>query len=345
MEHTTIAVDLAKSVFQVAVSHRVGQVTSEHRLRRSQMMPFFAQQPAATVLLEACGSAHHWGREFQRLGHTPRLLPAHDVHRYVRRNKTDRADAKALLEAGRNDEICAVPVKSIEQQAIASLHVIRATWLATRTARLNALRGVCREFGISIPVGATRVIPAVRAQLTPDGPLPPMLWPALEALCAEVTSLKAGMDAIERQLATLAEQMPDVIRLQTIPGIGLLTASALVARIGNATRFPDGRHFASALGLTAKEDSSGLQRRLGGISKRGDVYLRQLLINGARAVLCHSKRHRELDPLREWALRTQDRRGHNVAAVALANKLARIVWAVWTRGCDYQAMTPRPQVP
>jgi len=132
--------------------------------------------------------------------------------------------------------------------------------------------------------------------------------------------------------------------LQTIPGIGLLTASALVARIGNATRFPDGRHFASALGLTAREDSSGLQRRLGGISKRGDVYLRQLLINGARAVLCHAKRPRELDPLRAWALRTQDRRGHNVAAVALANKLARIVWAVWTRGCAYQALTPRPQV-
>lgn len=252
MEQTTIAVDLAKSVFQVAVSHRVGQVTSEHRLRRSQMMPFFAQQPAATVLLEACGSAHHWAREVQRLGHTPRLLPAHDVHRYVRRNKTDRADAKALLEANRNDEIRTVPVKSIEQQAIASLHVIRATWLATRTARLNALRGLCREFGISIPVGATRVIPAVRAQLTPDGALPVMLFPALEALCAEIASLEAGMDAIKHQLASLAEQMPDVIRLQTIPGIGLLTASALVARVGDAARFPDGRHFASALGLTAK---------------------------------------------------------------------------------------------
>jgi transposase len=343
MEHTIIAVDLAKSVFQVAVSHRVGQVTSEHRLRRSQMMPFFAQQPAATVLLEACGSAHHWAREVRRLGHTPRLLPAHDVHRYVRRNKTDRADAKALLEAHRNDEIHAVPVKSIEQQAIASLHVIRATWLSTKTARLNALRGLCREFGITIPVGAARVIPAVRAQLTPDGPLPPLLMPALEALCAEITTLKAGMAEIEQQLAALAEQMPDVIRLQTIPGIGLLTASALVARIGDAARFPDGRHFASALGLTAKEDSSGLHRRLGGISKRGDVYLRQLLIHGARAVLGHAKRHREPDPLRAWALRTQDRRGHNVAAVALANKLARIVWAVWTRGCDYAAATPRPQ--
>lgn len=343
MEHTTIAVDLAKSVFQVAVSHRIGHVTSEHRLRRSQMMPFFAQQPAATVLLEACGSAHYWAREIRRLGHTPRLLPAHDVHRYVRRNKTDRADAKALLEADRNDEIYPVPVKSIDQQAMASLHVIRSTWLATRTARLNALRGLCREFGITIPVGAARVIPAVRAQLTPDGPLPSLLFPALEAMCAEIPALTAGMDAIEHQLKTLAERMPDVIRLQTIPGIGLLTASALVARIGDAARFPDGRHFASALGLTAKEDSSGLRRRLGGINKCGDVYLRQLLIHGARAVLRHAKRHREPDALRAWAMRTQDRRGHNIAAVALANKLARIAWAVWTRGCDYAAVSPRPQ--
>jgi transposase len=340
MEHTTIAVDLAKSVFQIAVSHSVGQVTSEHRLRRSQMMPFFAQQPAATVLLEACGSAHYWARELQRLGHRPRLLPAHDVHRYVRRNKTDRADAKALLEADRNDDIHPVPIKSIDQQAIVALHVCRATWQSTRTARLNALRGVCREFGISIPVGATRVIPMVRAQLTSDGPLPIIVHPALEMLCAEIVSLETKIVAIERQLAVLAEQMPDVIRLQTIPGIGLLTASALIARIGNAARFPDGRHFASALGLTAKETSSGLQRRLGGISKRGDVYLRQLLINGARAVLCHAKRH-PADPLRVWALRTQERRGHNVAAVALANKLARIVWAVWTRRCDYAGARPR----
>jgi len=342
MEHTTIAVDLAKSVFQVAVSHRIGQVTSEHRLRRSQMMPFFAQQPAARVLLEACGSAHHWARELQRLGHTPRLLPAHDVHRYVRRNKTDRDDAKALLEADRNDEIRAVPVKSIDQQAIASLHVFRATWLSTRTARLNALRGVCREFGITIPVGAKRVIPAVRAQLTSDGPVPPVLHPALEALCAEIATLEAAMVAIEHQLAALADQMPDVTRLQTIPGIGLLTASALVARIGDASRFPDGRHFASSLGLTAKEDSSGMQRRLGGISKRGDVYLRTLLIHGARSVLWNATTKRDPDPLRAWALRTQDRRGHNVATVALANKLARIVWAVWTRRCNYDRALPRP---
>jgi transposase len=335
MEHTTIAVDLAKSVFQVAISHRAGQVTIEHRLRRSQMLPFFAQQPAATVLLEACGSAHHWGRELQRLGHTPRLLPAHDVHRYVRRNKTDRTDTKALLEASRNEEIRAVPVKSMDQQAVALLHVCRATWVSTRTGRFNAIRGICREFGLSIPVGAKRVIPAARTQLAADSVLPPILHPIVESLCAEIATLDAAIVGVERQLAALAMHMPDVIRLQTIPGIGLLTASALVAKIGDASRFPDGRHFASALGLTAKEDSSGMQRRLGGISKRGDIYLRMLLIHGARSVMLSAKTKRHPDRLREWALRTQERRGHNVATVALANKLARIAWAVWTRRCDY----------
>ena len=345
MEHTTIAVDLAKSVFQVAVSHRVGQITRERRLRRDQLLPFFAQQPAATVLLEACGSAHHWARQFQRLGHTPRLLPAHDVHRYVRRNKTDRADAKALLEAHRNDEIHAVPVKSVDQQTVTSLHRLRSTWLAARTAGLNTLRGLCREFGVFIPVGATRVVPAVRAQLADDGPIPRALSTVLEMACVEIATLEAAIVAIERQVATLAEHMPDVSRLQTIPGIGLITASAMVAMISDARRFPDGRHFASALGLTAKEESSGMQRRLGAISKRGNVYLRMLLIHGARSVLWNATARGAQDPLRQWALRTQDRRGHNVAAVALANKLARIAWAVWTRQCDYKATQTRPPAP
>ena len=165
MEHTTIAVDLAKSVFQVAVSHRAGRIDTEKRLARDRFLPYLAQQPPATVLLEACGSSHHWARQLAQFGHVVRLLPAHDVHRYVRRNKTDRADAKALLEAARNDEIHPVPIKTIEQQAITSLHCVRSTWLATRTARLNTLRGLLREFGIFIPVGAQHVVPQVRALL------------------------------------------------------------------------------------------------------------------------------------------------------------------------------------
>jgi len=335
MEHTTIAVDLAKSVFQVAVSRRAGEVDLERRLSRAQLLRFFAQQPPATVVLEACGSAHHWARELQRLGHAARLLPAHDVHRYVRRNKTDRADTKALLEANRNDEIRPVPVKSIDQQAVASLHRLRSTWMATRTARLNTLRGLCREFGVTIPLGATRVVPAIRAQQSAHpGHLPPALMPLLEVACDEIAALQASLATVDRQLAALATQMPQVQRLQTIPGIGLLTASALVAMLGDARRFPSGRHLASSLGLTAKEASSGTRRRLGAISKQGNAYLRTLLIHGARSVLWAAKA-KPSDPLRIWALRTQARRGQNIAAVALANKLARIVWVVWTRECDY----------
>jgi transposase len=168
MEHTTIAVDLAKSVFQVAVSHRPGRLDEERRLARDRFLAFFAQRPPATIVLEACGSAHYWARQLQPLGHAVRLLPAHDVRPYVRRNKTDRTDAKGLLEANRNKEIHPVPVKSIEHQAIASLHRLRSTWLATRTARLNTLRGLLREFGIFIPVGSQRVVPRVRALLSEE---------------------------------------------------------------------------------------------------------------------------------------------------------------------------------
>src|SRR3990170_3122927 len=193
MEHTTIAVDLAKSVFQVAVSHRPGRVDEERRLSRDRLLKFFAQQPPATVVLEACGSAHHWARQLQPLGHTGRLLPAHDVRRYVRRNKTDRTDTKGMLEANRNEEIHPVPVKTIEQQAIASLHRLRSTWVATRTARLNTLRGLLREFGVFIPVGAREVRPRVRLLLEePTATVPIALRDALANACAELDVLETN---------------------------------------------------------------------------------------------------------------------------------------------------------
>lgn len=185
MEHTTIAVDLAKSVFQVAVSRKPGRVDAERRLSRDRFLEYFVQQPPATVLLEACGSAHHWVRQLQQQGHTVRLLPAHDVHRYVRRNKTDRTDAKALLEADRNDDIHAVPVKTIEHQAIASLHRLRSTWQATRTARLNTVRGPLREFGLVIPVGAEHVVPRVRELLADSTTVPDLIRTSLASACDE----------------------------------------------------------------------------------------------------------------------------------------------------------------
>jgi transposase len=330
MEHTTIAVDLAKSVFQVAVSHRPGHIDEERRLSRDRFVAFFAQRPPATVLLEACGSAHYWARQLQPFGHSVRLLPAHDVRPYVRRNKTDRTDAKGLLEANRNEEIHPVPVKSIEHQAIASLHRLRSTWLATRTARLNTLRGLLREFGIFIPVGAQHVVPRIRALLLEPTGVPLLLHTTLAAACDEIDVLEANMRAVERQLAAVAAEMADVPLLQTVPGVGLITATALVALVADIRRFPSGRHLASFLGLTPKEDSSALRRRLGAISKQGDVYLRMLITHGARSFLWHAKAATSPTPLQRWALCTEQRRGHNVTAIAIANKLARIIWAVWT---------------
>jgi transposase len=337
MEHTTIAVDLAKSVFQVAVSHRAGHVDEERRLVRDRFLTFFAQRPPATVILEACGSAHHWARQLQPLGHTVRLLPAHDVRPYVRRNKTDRTDAKGLLEANRNEEIHPVPVKTLEHQAIASLHRFRSTWLATRTARLNTIRGLLREFGIFIPVGSQHVLPRVQALLIEEPSVPVLLHTTLAAACDEIAVLEANMRAVERQLAALAAEMPDVQLLQTVPGVGLITATALVALVADIHRFPSGRHFASFLGLTPREDSSAARRRLGAISKQGDVYVRMLLTHGARSVVWHAKAATHGTALQRWAVQTELRRGRNVAAVAVANKLARIVWAVWVQQRPFAA--------
>ena len=245
MEHTTIAVDRAKSVFQVAVSHRPGRVDDERRLTRERFLRFFAQQPPATIVLEACGSAHYWARQLQPFGQTVRLLPPHDVRRYVRRNKTDRTDAKALLEA--------------------------------------------------------------------------------------------NMRAVDRQLTSLVRQPPDVTLLQTVAGVGVLTATALVALVGDIRRFRSGRHFASFLGLTPKEDSSAGRRRLGAISKQGDVYVRMLLTHGARSFVWHAKTAAPPTSLQRWAVQTEQRRGHNVATVAVANNLARIVWAVWVQQRPFAA--------
>ena len=265
------------------------------------------------------------------------------MHRYVRRNKTDRTDTKALLEADRNQEIHAVPVKTVEAQAIASLHRLRSAWLATRTARLNGLRGLLREFGICIPLGAHHVVPRVRELLVDPTPVPGLLRAALGAACDEIADIEAKMAAVDQQLLTIGRTMPDVALLQTVPGVGPLTATALVALVSDIRRFRSGRHFASFLGLTPKEDSTALRRRLGAISKQGDVYLRMLLIHGARTVLWHAKAKAQPTRLQRFALEIAQRRGPNVSAVAVANKLARIIWAVWARQRSYER-EPLPMV-
>jgi transposase len=338
MKSTIIAVDLAKSVFQIAVSQHPGKVAESHRLPCSKFLPFFAERKPAVVLLEACGTAHYWARQLKGLGHQVLLLPPLAIRPYVTRNKTDRADAKALLEAHRNEEIHPVPVKSVAQQGLAALHRLRSAWVADRTARINLLRGLLREFGFPLPVGAARVVPQAWALLDESqSELPNPLRLALAEACLEIRDLEARIKTVEKQLETLAAEFPAVERLRSIPGIGLLSATALVALVGNVERFATSRHFASFLGLTPREHSTGLKRRLGRISKHGDVYLRSLLIHGARSVLVAAKRSKQPDRLRSWALQVEQHRGHNKATVALANKMARIAWAVWRHETSFES--------
>ena len=270
------------------------------------------------------------------------LLPPHVVRPYVLRNKTDRTDAKGLLEAARNDEACPVPVTSESQQAVAALHRLRSTWLATRTSRINTVRGLLREFGVIIPIGARQVVPTLSTVLEDvDAGVPHLLRPALAEAASEIRDLEARLRDVERQLRVVAEQMPVVGQLRSIPGVGLLTATALVATVGDVQRFPSARHFASYLGLTPRERSHGSAPPARRDQQRGDRYLRMLLIHGARAVPCHAKMKTAPAPdrLRAWALHIERARRHNKAAVALANKLARLAWAVWRTGQLYRPVT------
>jgi transposase len=334
--NTLVSVDLAKTEFEIAISHEPGRIAGRQTLSRSKFLRFFAQLPPATVVMEACGSAHAWARRLQQLGHTPLLLPPQRVRPYVVRDKTDRTDAKGILEAQRNEEIRPVPIKSLVQHAIGGLHRLRSAWIADRTARLNTLRGLLRELGITIPVGAERVVPHVRMQLEDaDSEIPDALRYSLAEACDEIRDFERRIKDVEHQLEALAKQNNSIETLLSIPGVGLLTATALFAFVGDVQRFPSGRHFASYLGLTPRERSSGGRRRLGRISKRGDAYLRTLLVHGARSVLLGARRTKTPDRLRTWALALAQRRGHNTAAVALASKLARVVWAVWRSGTPF----------
>ena len=340
MHTVTIAVDLAKNVFELAIAARVRSSPKRRRLSRPQFETFWGAQEPCRVVMEACSSAHYWARHLTARGFDVILLPPQYVAPYRRRNKTDRADCEALLEADRCAGIHPVAVKSEDQQALLSLHRVRAQWLATRTARINTMRGLLHEFGIIAPRGAKRFMNELHQKLAAsDRKLPPYVQRMVDALWSEVRDLEQHIAEVEDELTVIARNNPIVQSLVRVPGLGLLTATALFATVGDIHAFKNGRQLACWLGLTPRESSSGARRRLGRISKQGDAYLRMLFIHGARAALNAARRRESADQplsqLQQWALRRARTSHANQAAVALANKLVRIVWAVWYHERDF----------
>jgi len=347
MHATTAAVDLAKDVFEIGVAGTPGRVVDRQRLGRRAFESWLRTLPlGTTVVMEACGTAHHWGRWCYAHGLQPVLLPPQYVRPYVRRDKTDRSDVTALLEAARAADIHPVPVKSPEQQALHVLHGLRRQWQTTRTARINTLRGWLREYGIGLPLGARTVARQVPALLDdPATPVPGLLQETVRGLLAEIRDLETRIKALDQRLACVAAADPVAQRLQTIPGVGVIIATSLISNVTHIHAFKRARHFASWLGLTPRIRASGRRQYLGRISKRGDVYLRTLLTHGARSILVNSQRRARtrqpaLTALHQWGTELAARRGQNKAASALANKLARIIWAVWRHDRDFQIRRP-----
>lgn len=334
---TTYGLDLAKRVFQV---HWVDAQTGEiHRktLPRSAVSTFFARAPRGVVAMEACGSAHHWGRLLERLGHEVKLIAAQFVRPFVKTNKTDAADAQAIWEAAQRPDMRFVAVKSEQQQAVLSLHRLRAQWMKVRTLQANQLRGLLYEFGVVVPLGWRALLKAATEQLTePMGAIVPVLLrdPLIEQLQA-LRDATTRIDALEKQLASWQRTEPQCQRIMAIPGVGPLTATAVVASVTDARQFRSARQFAAYLGLVPRQSGTGGRVKLLGISKRGDPYLRTLLIHGARSVLLSQSRHgRSIDP---WLGALLQRRPSHVVVVALANKMARTIWALLAQGRTFDA--------
>jgi transposase len=332
-EVTTIGLDLAKHVFQVHGIDAKGAVVLRKQLRRSQVLLFFSRLARCVVGMEACATAHYWARELGALGHEVRLMPAQYVKAYVKRNKNDAADAAAICEAVVRPTMRFVAVKTAEQQAAVLLHRGRERLVRQRTGLVNALRAHLAEFGIIAPQGLRNVgklIAIVRDE--DDARLPELARQVLQVLAAQIEQLEAAVAAIEKQLMAWHKRNPVSQRLATIPGIGPIIATAIATTVTEPSGFCSGREFAAWLGLVPRQNSTGGKVRLGGISKRANRYLRRLLINGASANLLRSKAT-NTDP---WVIGLRRRRPSLVVAVALANKTARIAWAVMQRKENYQ---------
>lgn len=334
MDIKRVGIDLAKQVFQVHGVDSQEKAVLRKQLRRAQMLDYFKKLPPCLIGMEACSSAHYWGRELQKLGHTVKLMAPQFVKPYVKSNKNDANDAEAICEAVARPTMRFVAIKTIAQQDIQAVHRIRSGLVQERTAKVNQIRGLLGEYGIVV----NRRVDTLRKALPflledADNGLTIDFRMLLADLQQDLTTLDERVGDLDKKIKTLASSNTDAKRLQQIPGIGPITATALVCAIGDSKQFKRGRDMAAWLGLTPRQHSSGGKDRLLGISKRGDAYLRTLLIHGARSVLKGAGK--KDDPRSCWLQNLCSRRNKNIAAVALANKNARIAWALLTKETDY----------
>lgn len=334
-EITTIGLDLAKNVFQVHCIDDAGHIVVRKRLRRSQALEFFAGLSRCLIGMEACATAHHWARELMALGHEVRLMPPHYVKAYVKRNKNDAADAEAICEAVKRPTMRFVAVKSTEQQAVLMVHRARDLLVRQRTMLINALRGHLAEFGLVGAHGVHKVaalVAIIRSGM--DGRIAEGARQVLMVIADQIDEVGAHILTLEAQILAWHKSNPVSQRLATIPGIGPIIATAIAATVPDPTVFRSGREFAAWLGLVPRQNSTGGKNRLGGISKRGDSYLRRLLVNGAHSVLFWTKTAKA----NPWIKSLRARKHQLVVAVALANKMARIAWAVMSKGEIYRTV-------
>lgn len=335
MKITIIGFDLAKNVFQVHGVDARGKIVIKKQLKRNQVANFFIQLEPCLIGMEACASAHHWGRKLQEMGHTVKLMAPQYVKPYVKSNKNDAADAEAICEAVARPSMRFVPLKNIEQQSVLALHRARQSFVRARTAQANQIRGLLAEFGLILPQGIHHIAKRVPELIeNASNELTGAFRLLIQRLVEHLKELDRQVRELEIEIKKWHRANPLSSKLEKIPGIGPITASALVASIGDAKSFKNGRQVAAWLGLVPKQHSTGGKPVLLGISKRGDSYLRTLLIHGARAVISHAERKTTPD---SWLRRLIQRRNPNVAAVALANKNARIVWALLAHDREFRA--------
>lgn len=332
-----LGIDLAKKSFQLHGVGKEGNIVLKKKISRTKLSAFIANLSPCLIGVEACGGAHHWVRVFSEMGHTVRMMAPQFVKPYVKSNKNDAVDAEAICEAVQRPNMRFVPVKTIEQQDIQSLHRIRSQLVGRRTAQGNQIRGLLLEYGITIPKGIGHIrkeIPAILEDA--ENSLSTLFREALDMLYREMVHIDEQISELELKLKRVCAQRKDCQRLLAIPGIGLLSATALVAAIGDIAAFKNGRELAAWLGLVPRQYSTGGKPTLMGISKRGDRYLRTLLIHGGRSVVRVATKHQ--DKRNQWISALKQRRGENISAVAVANKNARIAWALLSKKENYHAV-------